>query len=352
MKKIFLKSYLNNNLGDDLFIDIITKRYKNDMFYLLTYKKENAKFNSNVKIYNWKVNKLLNRIIKLATLNIVNLEKIYIKKCDATVLIGGSMFIEKKHKKINLNSKKSNFFVLGINFGPFESEEFKNYYDKIFSMAQDVCFRDKYSYDLFSNLDNVRYTYDIVFGLKLKDVEMQEEKNVIISVIDCNKKCEPKNKDKYEQLIVDLINKFYDLQYNITLMSFCKNEGDENAIESILDKIQNNNVKKTIKQYNYNGNIEEALNVLQKSSIIVGSRFHANILGMLMNKTILPIAYSDKTIHTLNDIGYKGKVIDIRKLDQFNVNNLTENDLTYKLNIDKIRKEAEKHFEKLDKFLK
>ena len=71
-----------------------------------------------------------------------------------------------------------------------------------------------------------------------------------------------------------------------------------------------------------------------------------------MNKTILPIAYSDKTINTLKDISYKGKIIDIRKLEDFNVDDITEKDLNYKINIDKYRKEAEKHFEKLDKVLK
>lgn len=352
MKKIFLKAYLNNNLGDDLFVDIITKRYPNTEFHMFAYKSVDTQFNENVKLHNSKTDKLINKSIKAITLNKTNLESIYMKKCDATVLIGGSMFIEKRHKKLDSKLKDNKFYIIGTNFGPYETNEFKEYYTDLFGHAQDVCFREKNSYDLFANLKNVRYTCDIVFGLKLDETEIKDDKNVVISVIDCDKKGEPKNKEQYEKLILELIRMFANLDYKITLMSFCKNEGDEDAIKTITDKITDNTIKEKINQYNYNGNIEEALNVLQKSSIIVGSRFHANVLGLVMNKAILPIAYSDKTINTLNDIGYKGKVIDIRKLEQFEIDQLTKEDLTYKLNIDDFRSKSEEHFKQLDKFLK
>ena len=39
-----------------------------------------------------------------------------------------------------------------------------------------------------------------------------------------------------------------------------------------------------------------------------------------MNKKIIPIAYSDKTINALKDLGYNGKIYDIRALDTFDSN--------------------------------
>ena len=129
-------------------------------------------------------------------------------------------------------------------------------------------------------------------------------------------------------------------------MSFCKYEGDEKAIDSIISKVNN------VEKYYYNGDLNGALGLLGESDIIVGSRFHANILGLVMNKTIIPIAYSDKTINTLNDINFKGRILDIRNIDEFDVSTLSDLDLNYKLNIDKYRKEAEKHFKELDRFLK
>ena len=85
--------------------------------------------------------------------------------------------------------------------------------------------------------------------------------------------------------------------------------------------------------------------------IVVGSRFHANILGLVLNKTIIPIAYSDKTINVLKDINFKGPILDIRDLEQFNFDFPTEEELNYKLDISEQRKNAELHFKELDKVL-
>ena len=132
-------------------------------------------------------------------------------------------------------------------------------------------------------------------------------------------------------------------------MSFCKREGDEEAINSILSKIDSN-LKEKIEIYNYHDNINEALNYLADSRVIVGSRFHANILGLVLEKKIIPIAYSDKTVNTFNDLEFSGKIIDIRHLEDFNFNQLKEN-LNYEFDITNIKKNAEKQFEKLDKVL-
>lgn len=39
MKNILVKAYLNQNLGDDLFVYILAERYKNKRFYLINYNK-------------------------------------------------------------------------------------------------------------------------------------------------------------------------------------------------------------------------------------------------------------------------------------------------------------------------
>ncbi len=354
MKKIYLKAYLNTNLGDDIFIDIITKRYPNTCFEELVYNKQQTKFEKNFnQIEINKKLKIINKVIKIISKNKNELEKIVMKKNDATILIGGSMFIENNNNdKPYFIGEGKPYYIIGANFGPYYTQKYYKKFYSIFKNAEDVCFREKYSYGLFKELKNVRHACDIIFGLDIKKIKKEKNKRVVISVINCEKKQNKDYKSKYEKLIIDLIKKFDNMNYNITLMSFCKNEGDEDAIKEILSKIGDNELKNNIEQYNYNGNIEEALNILGKAEIIVGSRFHANILGLVMNKTILPIAYSDKTINTLKDINFKGKIIDIRKIDEFNINDLKEKDLNYKINIDKYKKEAEKHFEKLDEFLK
>lgn len=71
--------------------------------------------------------------------------------------------------------------------------------------------------------------------------------------------------------------------YKITYMSFCKAENDELAIEKILEKLDDK-IKSDVETYYYRGNIRETLNVLNNANVIVGTRFHSIILGMLLNK--------------------------------------------------------------------
>ena len=134
-------------------------------------------------------------------------------------------------------------------------------------------------------------------------------------------------------------------------MSFCKKENDEVEIERILDKL-NLKAREKISKYYYDGDIKEALNVIGDCRVVIGSRFHANILGLILDKTIIPVIYSDKTINALKDINFKGKIIDIRKLDEFKVEELKEEDLTYKVDVSEEKKLAKKHFELLDKIFK
>ncbi len=361
MKKILLDMYLKKNLGDDLFLKIISERYPNIEFYIQpTTDYEKSFFSKNIhfirNFYTRAIN-VFEKKFKIANSFITNVLK---KKNDIFIVLGGSMFIEKKpistYDKVRILNRhfkiEKPFYILGANFGPYMSEEYYEMYKNVFRNAEDVSFREKHSYELFKDLKNVRVNPDIVFGLKTDKLEIKDNKNVVISIINCEKRFSDKINSKYEKLIIDLIKKFDGLKYNVTLMSFCKGEGDETAIENILNKIRSKKLKEKIKQYNYDGNIDEALNLLAQSSIIVGSRFHANILGLVMNKTIIPIAYSDKTINTLKDINFKGKIIDIRKIDEFDISSINEKELNYKLNVDKYKKESEKHFEKLDEILK
>ena len=112
---------------------------------------------------------------------------------------------------------------------------------EFFEKAEDVCFRDKYSYNLFSDIKAVRYAPDIIFTLDTKNLEkVQNTKRAIFSIISCRDKVNVKYEEEYKNAIIDMTKKLIDDGYKITYMSFCKNENDELAIEEILEKIDNN----------------------------------------------------------------------------------------------------------------
>lgn len=336
--KIYLDAYLAQNLGDDLFVDILTKRYPHHQFRAISKVKNNYS-PANLKVF---CNSYFYRGVKK-----YELEKYLANRCNLVVTLGGSMYMENNDSTRDFTLGKNKRYILGVNFGPYYTQEYYNNIYSIFKNAEDVCFREQYSYNLFKDLPNVRCAPDIVFSMETTGVKKTNRKRAIISVISCIRKLDGSYTEKYEQKIIELMNFLVEKGYEICLMSFCKEEKDEDAIESIIEKCDNT-LKNQVETYYYSGNIIEALDVIGDSEVIFGSRFHANIIGLVLNKTIIPIIYSDKTIHVLEDLNIKPKCIDIRKLDEFDVNSLTDEDLTKKYNIDGQREQAEKHFKKLD----
>src|SRR5690606_29245630 len=70
--------------------------------------------------------------------------------------------------------KFKDIFFLGCNFGPYLDKSFRDTYAQIFAKSTDVCFRDSYSAELFSELSNVRQRPDIVFNLKFDKVNLKK----------------------------------------------------------------------------------------------------------------------------------------------------------------------------------
>lgn len=358
MKKNLVKGYFKKNLGDDLFLKILLERYPNEKFVIYSksdYK--NVYDSNNYKILNNNKNLLnilrvlINKLLKVLKINKTLLIE-DMKKFDNIILIGGSIFMEneqinyQKYKQCLLNYKKNNY-ILGANFGPYTTNKFIELHKyEIFPEIKDVCFRDKYSYDLFKDLENVRYASDIVFNLDISKYEKCEKDIAIISVIDVTKDNMNCSQKTYNNKIMELIEFLRNRKLNIILMSFSKEQGDEEIIDNIIKSLDNSN---NVEKYFYRGNIDEALSIIASSKIIFGTRFHANILGLLFNKVVFPIAYSDKTINVLKDMNFKGKMFDIRDMDSLDFSSLKDEDLNYKHDISFQIKDSNRQFEALDR---
>ncbi len=353
LNKVFLNSYLKKNLGDDLFIKIISDRYKN-MFYSYSFFRY-KKLNKNVKIYGCSILKIFNKIIRVITKEKVSLNTIIGYNKSIHINLGGSIFIQddrnieqiRKNLKRDYYNNRANNYTLGCNVGPYKTQEYLQIIkNEIFSKNKDVCFREKKSYDMFNDLKNVRYESDIVFSLNNSNYTVDKNKKVVISIIDLINN--PKLKEymqQYENFIIKLIEKFEKDKYEIVLMSFCKSEGDERAIKRILKKY---NTKNNIRIHKYKGNINKAIEEISTAEIIIATRFHAMILGLVFNKKVLPIIYSDKMINVLKDIKFNGIYIRINDIPSSIPQNLDSN---YIENLEKVRESANKQFYELDKIL-
>ena len=349
MKKVLLRFYSRGNFGDDLFIWIFSNHFKDCLIDLIVNPRYIPKnLDKNVRIHPFSyVEKLIEKFSskvgwnsKFAQLNLKIIDYIYHKvgdSHDATVEIGGSIFMDhyagnkeiefqvKELPNYAINSRlqdNGNKFVIGANLGPAYSERYWVYIKEKLKEYNHVCLRDYSSYNMVKQLQHVQYAPDIAFLTPKPAVSIKEEK-IVISVIDiCRYTSESKVISAYYSLLSDAVTYFSEKDITVTLVSFCKREGDEDAIKKLCDLLPNNS--KIVLSY-YNGNYEEIIRLFAQATYIIGSRFHSIILGIAFDKPVFPIAYNSKTTHYLSDLAFSGNQVNLNDLPTLTLDDLIYN---------------------------
>lgn len=369
---ILVHMYLANNLGDDLFLKVLLERYPNIEFkFLHDHKKyyiidrySNASivlipklnrfhfafarfFNTKMafKLYFKKITQILNK------------ER---KSSDGFLILGGSLFMEGKNeyfKKQFYNIVYDVFenkqkFIIGSNFGPYRNEDYKLFFKSIFSNSTDVCFRDIYSYKLFSEIPTVRYSPDAVFELRPIS-HYKEKKSVGFIPISLRNRPElSKHEDLYNNFFAQLMLKFLENEYNVSIYSFCENEGDIEAVSNIL-KLLGDRMSRSVNIVNYNGeNIEKFLSHFSNDNYLVCSRFHSMILGLINQQNIYPVTYSKKMNNVLEDIHFTGEYTSISELSSLNVENVYNKILDNEFDVSHFLASNDNQFRILDNYLR
>ena len=346
-KKIYVKAYQALNLGDDLFVKILLERYPRHQFLIYGDKKKHKflKDCSNVTISHAFIWRIYNFLTSRLNLRVVNSQCILASLCKATVEIGGSMYREPyiPYLKNDLFRIKP-FFVIGVNFETSTSDAYKKAVRSYLSVKTDVCFRDSVSYDLLS-LENARYASDVIFNMEFPE---KTGNGIFISVISFGKEHSELSvyQEDYERIIIDLIRDALSRDEQVTLAAFCTYEGDDKEIENIMDMLSSSEREK-IRTCIYDGDIEYMLECMLESKVIVGTRFHSIVLGLAMQKRVIPISYNEKTDNMLADIGLSRYNNLLSKL--FNVE--LKECMILKEEIQKIREKANRQFEALDEYL-
>ena len=340
MKKVYILAYSKMNLGDDLFVDTLVKRYKKVEFYSRSIQLNSTlyKDNKNLHFLDYDLDELL---------------KVDITEFDAFVYIGGSIFMEhaggiERVNKLEKLANKCNeqsipFYYISSNFGPYKTEEYLNTVKDIFNNVTDVCLRDKASYELFKDIDKVRYAPDVVF-LTNPRKEPKEKNTVGISVINFKFREDLKQyEDKYYECLTNTINNFIKKGYKIKLFSFCNYEGDEDTIKTLIDKADK---KENIEPVIYNGNVREFIKKYSKVENMICSRFHSMVLSYILGQKICVLSYSKKINNVIEDLNLFNKYISLDKIEDKESIEIKDFE---KVEINKkILKDASKQFEKLD----
>lgn len=357
--KIFVSGYFCCNLGDDLFVRILANRYPKMKFYLITEKSFCAPYeelkNVCVKKRNFFV-KILDRIVRLMGKR--NYYRNYIeKKCDFSILIGGSIFQQmcssreeaKCSYKFRIGAINPTF-IMGANFGPYESDFFLDETADFLKTKIDCCFRDSYSKNMFKSMENVRYANDIIFDVKkVFDCQGKRENNCVVSVIDLSKR---KSLHKYQKSYMAFLERsitcLLEKGMSVTLLSFCEFEGDENCANAIMERFSNVERSQLRTLFYKGGNQQQILSAISTSSLMIATRFHAMILGFAYQVPTIPIMYDQKSLRVLDDLKLSDRAIAMDSLDYANINEIIPIVIE---NIEDVAACSEKQFAAVDKFI-
>ncbi len=313
MKKVFLMAYARMNLGDDIFIKMLLDKYPYLDFYM---KIKDHNFLKGLEQYN-------NLHIIIADDTDEELYKGEVEEYDAYVYIGGSIFIE-GGKVYNLSPKFYDFVkrckeknilfcYMSSNYGPYQTQEYFELSKANFEVCTDICFRDKYSYNLFKEIENVRYAPDFGFGY---DMEADEKipNSIGISVINLEDRPELKEvSNHYEKFLIKNVEKYLNEGNKVYLYSFCKDEGDEILLDKIVAEFPGN---PNLIEIKYDGDVDKFLNIYSKMEYMICARFHAMILSAIFRQNLLVMTYSQKTTNVIEDLELDVPIIDLKEVDE------------------------------------
>ncbi|MFQ6808287.1 MAG: polysaccharide pyruvyl transferase family protein [Blautia sp.] len=359
-KKIFIKAFLVNNFGDDLFVKVIAERYPNIKFYILTSKENGYTFRDFDNVKNWSSNsaiELIDRIFfKLFKIKIR--EVILSQYADLTAFVGGSVFIEQggwqkkaKSEERLLNISKE-MILMGANFGPYYSTQFLSTHKKMFSKYKFICFRDQYSLKLFEEIEEVHYAPDIVFSLNANGrIENNIEKRMVI--VPANVKYIQGLESFYDIYItkmVEIVNELSQNEWRITFLSFCEAFHDDEIIEEICKRV-NAKSRDFIKQVYYKKDMSLILVEINRCEYIIANRYHAMILGWLYRKKVFPIIYNQKQTTVLNDLCFEGGRCKVENIDNLTLQKIIKESDRLP-NLERIIEEAQLQFQYVDEWEK
>ena len=319
-KSIMLYGFYDANLGDDLFFEKLIRRYPDTMFLVYVtpnYRSFFEKFD-NVKFFDvtearvQKINRIGQKF-KIRDL----FERLLLARSSATVHIGGSIYQQIGEWELDFKLRECRkrpfkpFYSITCNFGAYKTEEYRKMWGRKFVKFKDICFRDRYSYNLFSDIKNVRYAPDLMFSYEKRGIE-QIDGSVAISIINPIAAFRDFPQEfclAYQDSLVATVNDLIKDNRKVAILGFCPFEGDADYINHLLSLLSHEARQKT-EVINYTFDAKDAvLNAMESAEYIIGTRLHSVILGLRMGKKVLPIVYNPKTQNILDDIEYNGLTV-------------------------------------------
>lgn len=355
MIRVVVRFYDAVNLGDDLFVHLLATRYRNQFVVGNRVWRRSFRGLPNVRPARSRVGEFCYRVASRIR-RALRLPLAPPPSADLLVYIGGSIFIEGPNPRKWVDELRfyrrlrMPYAILGANIGPFQSASFPGTVRQIAAGALDFCVRDEASYQLLADLPNTRLAPDPVLSLAPQSAPIGERpKSAIVSIINADTRFDARVASAYYSYIRSAVEFLVSDGYCVTLMSFCEAEGDLEACKRILDSLDDPTAA-ACRVYSYSGDIHDALSLFGSCDAVIGSRFHATILGLAFGCRTLPLSYSNKTVNQLSLIGYTGPVVDMRSLTERNAPRFDLSDL-WQFDLGTLPAQAATQFAALDRLL-
>ena len=146
---------------------------------------------------------------------------------------------------------------------------------------------------------------------------------------------------------VNAANCYANLGYDIQLCGFSTVEHDDVAVARISHLLAQESIQHDC--LTYDNDTSRILSAIAESEVIVGTRFHASILGLAAGCKVLPIIYSDKTSHSLDDIGFASDIrLDLRNFKSDDISICRKVLARERVDIGEVKTQSQRHFIGLD----
>jgi len=357
-KKVFINGYADDNLGDDIFFDLLFTKYPQADFYF------------NVK-------GVPNNLKQYSNCKVIYKQKIeffkFLSQMDIYLLIGGSMFQESNSFKLMISKWIKNLILflylrmksvkiacIGFNFGPVRTKAFLNLYRILFEIPNYLSVRDEDTYKLFKKNSKFHYYPDIVFGISNSLMSKKKLQSLGVSIMDFGPNVSFQK--EYNEFIAQVLNNV-DSSIPINIYGFqnSKTISDITVINDVLRKVD-----RLVNVMLYDGNnLKEFIGSYGANTYAITTRFHSLVLSLLNQQATLSIKYNIKVTNLLKMVNTSTSQVSISDLSNgdiavscatkinnfFKDEELARQSLVDWSKIESYKKYSTKHFEYLDELL-
>ncbi|UUV19297.1 glycosyltransferase [Fusobacteria bacterium ZRK30] len=284
--KITVMGYYGmENFGDDIFVEVISKEFREYGINLLLSSRDKKRSYEHLENVNIKTYQTGEKLLKILYFIKIILFSRGVFWCGGTIIDNSKTPKYREFKIAKLFRKKTGFIGVGVD--SFDNTDKQKKYMKNFDL---ITLRDEKSFDTLNRygIKNIYLTEDLSYILDFSKYVSDVKKNQIVVLLRDffeDSYLESKTYEKYKENIVRTL-KMLSKNYEVILVN-TQNSKDIKLNKYILDEVEGVVLSKA-------ENLKEKLAIIGESNIVLTSRLHGYLIGKILKKKVFGISYSPK----------------------------------------------------------